>query len=112
MDEIRWIRENVNMVVRCLIGMTMIYAIEFGAGMILNIAWGLDIWKYTDFANINGQITLLFIPLWYLICPLSFWLDNVIRWWLDLEPVANMPDNLINYYRSAMPWHIMDKAGT
>jgi hypothetical protein len=52
-----------------------------------------------------GQITLMFAPLWFLLCPFAFWLDNVIRWYSqnkwydDYGPFA--PADLIDYYKRA-----------
>jgi uncharacterized membrane protein len=52
-------------VVRGLIYMTGIYLVEFITGTVLTALTGAHIWQYTDRWNYKGQITLLYVPVWF-----------------------------------------------
>lgn len=55
---------------QCLLGTIVIYAIEFSAGLVFNIFLSLSLWDYSTWPlNILGQITLLYVPVWFLLCP-------------------------------------------
>jgi len=63
-----------------ILGALTITLIEFISGVILNIVLGFNIWTYSDLPfNILGQVCLLFTFIWFLICPLVFYLDDVFR---------------------------------
>jgi hypothetical protein len=104
MNNLGWIKTRLNYFWMSVIGVVLIYGIEFGSGMILT-ALGVIVWRYTDVLNINGQITLFYIPVWFALCPLAFWLEDVLRFYYDQvygeddPPIAPMP--LIWYYKQA-----------
>lgn len=45
----------------------LIFATEYLTGTLLRLLLGVCPWKYTDIMNINGIITLKYIPLWFLL---------------------------------------------
>lgn len=64
---------------QCLLGTIFIFAIEFGAGLIFNVWLGLGLWDYSAWPlNIMGQVTLVYLPIWYMVCPAAIWLDDVL----------------------------------
>jgi hypothetical protein len=77
-NQFSWVK--LNMFWQSIIGMVMIFIIEFFSGYLLNIVLKFNIWDYSNlWFNIEGQITFLFTPLWFLICPLAFWADDWFR---------------------------------
>ena len=80
-----------------LIGMLIIFLIEFFSGFILNVRLKLNIWSYKGWPlNIMGQITLLYIPLWFLMIPFVIWLDDIARHLLFQE---KKPGTLVSFYK-------------
>ena len=58
----------------------IITALEFAAGAILNLGFGLDIWDYSDQPyNLYGQICLLYTCFWYLLSLPAILLDDLLR---------------------------------
>ena len=54
---------------RSFIGSTIITAVEFISGCIINKIFKLNVWDYSkDKFNIMGQICLLYSFLWFLLC--------------------------------------------
>lgn len=98
MNNIEWIKSRVNYFWMSVIGVGLIYAIEYTSGTVLT-SLGIVVWRYTDIFAINGQITLFYLPVWFALCPLAFWLEDVIRWWN--VPSVYVPD-LIWYYKMAL----------
>ena len=67
----------------CAVGIT---AIEFVAGIILNIILQLNVWNYGNMPfNILGQVCLPFSFLWFLLSFVAIWLDDWLRYWLFNE---------------------------
>ena len=67
----------------CAVGIT---AIEFVAGIILNIILQLNVWDYGNMPfNILGQVCLPFSFLWFLLSFVAIWLDDWLRYWLFNE---------------------------
>ncbi len=99
MNNIDWIKKHINYFWQCIIGVVLIYAIEYTSGTVLT-SIGIVVWRYTDVLNINGQITLFYIPVWFALCPLAFWLEDLIRWWTGADLVEPMA--LIEYYKLAI----------
>lgn len=55
--------------IRALLGATVITAVEFAAGCIVNLWWGLGVWDYSGMPlQLLGQICLPFTVLWFLLC--------------------------------------------
>lgn len=58
----------------------IITILEFTAGAILNLGFGLDIWDYSDQPyNLYGQICLLYTCFWYLLSLPAILLDDLLR---------------------------------
>ena len=58
-----------SLIIRCLAGSAIITAIEFTAGLIVNITFHMNVWDYSaERYNILGQICPLFSFAWFLIC--------------------------------------------
>lgn len=63
-----------------LIGSIIVTALEFIAGVILNLWLHLNIWDYSMLPyNILGQVCLPFSLLWFLLCLPAIFLDDWIR---------------------------------
>lgn len=59
----------------------VITAVEFAAGLILNVWLGLGIWDYSGIRfNVLGQICLPFSTLWFLLSLPAIVLDDFLRW--------------------------------
>lgn len=69
-----------NLVIRCLAGASVITAIEFTAGCIVNLGLNMQVWDYShEKFNILGQICPLFSFAWFLICIPATFLSAVFR---------------------------------
>ncbi len=63
-----------------LMGTVIVTALEFVAGIILNLWLHLNIWDYSALPyNILGQVCLPFSILWFLLCLPAIILDDWIR---------------------------------
>ena len=63
----------------------VVTAMEFAAGLVLNVWMGLEIWDYSDLPyNLLGQVCLLYMNLWFLLSLPAILLDDWLRWrWFD-----------------------------
>lgn len=94
MNNIEWIKSRVNYFWMSVIGVGLIYAIEYTSGTVLT-SLGIVVWRYTDILAINGQITLFYLPVWFALCPLAFWLEDLIIYWyykVDLNKYYMVPN--------------------
>lgn len=64
---------------RILLGIMLIYTVEFLSGLFLNKALDLNIWRYTDPLNVLNQITFLYLPIWFFFSVFAQWADDVLR---------------------------------
>lgn len=63
-----------------LMGTVIVTALEFTAGIILNLWLHLNIWDYSTLPfNILGQICLPFSIFWFFLCLPAIFLDDWIR---------------------------------
>jgi len=63
-----------------LLGTITVFSIEMVTGLFFNVWLELNLWGYHDWPlNIMGQITLVYVPVWALLCPVGIWLDDLIR---------------------------------
>lgn len=54
--------------------------VEFIAGCVINIHFGLDVWDYSNLPfNISGQVCLLFSVLWFFLAFVAIYLDDLLR---------------------------------
>jgi len=102
-NRLSWLK--INLFWQSIIGMCCIYIIEYFSGIVLNVCFGLNLWNYKGlWFNINGQITFLFAPLWFGICPLAFWADDWLR---SIFFGESKPASIWIYYNKA--FNINDK---
>lgn len=60
--------ENLNILLKCLLGMTVITSLEFAVGMTVNIGFGWGVWDYSDKPlNLFGQICPQFCIGWFFL---------------------------------------------
>lgn len=68
-----------NLFLRCAFAASMITAIEFISGCILNLQLHWDIWDYSELPfNLLGQICLPFTALWGVLSLPAFWADQAL----------------------------------
>lgn len=71
---------DINFAVRCLLGATVITSLEFGVGMIVNVALGWGVWDYSDkLFNICGQICPQFTLGWFFLSIPAFALCRLVE---------------------------------
>lgn len=71
---------------QALIGASIVTAVEFVAGLILNVWLGLGIWDYSSLPlNVMGQICLPFFFAWIALSAIAIILDDYLRYWLFKE---------------------------
>ena len=64
----------------------IVTAVEFIAGVVINIFCGLNVWDYSQQPyNIGGQICLLYSNLWFLLSAAAILLDDYLRYWIFKE---------------------------
>lgn len=79
-NEIDFISSRFNLFFQSLLGACAITLIELAAGIVLNLIFKFDIWDYSNYPlNFMGQIALFRSVLWFFICPLAFWFDDLVR---------------------------------
>lgn len=59
--------QGYSWLVRGIIYMVIIYGIEYVSGTLLTKLTGDHIWNYRDRFNYKGQITLLYVPIWFAV---------------------------------------------
>lgn len=80
MNGIAWIKKQT-LFVQSLLGAALILAVEFAAGCVLNLLFGLHVWDYSKIPlNVLGQINLLYGVFWFFLAPFAFWADDTLRW--------------------------------
>lgn len=62
-----WTIDAYPWLIRGIIYMLFIFAVEYLTGTLLTRLTGKHIWHYTDRFNIKGQITLYYIPVWFIV---------------------------------------------
>lgn len=77
---------NISLFRQMIISMIIVTAIEFIAGVILNIWLKLNIWNYSNLKfNFLGQISLQTSILWFFIALPAIYLDDYLRYWMFKE---------------------------
>lgn len=80
-NEIGWCKHHCCMLALAFMSAIIVLAAEFLLGFLLNIQLKLNLWSYEGrFGNIMGQICLPYGFYWFLLAPLAFWLDDLLRW--------------------------------
>jgi len=81
-----------------ILGTLTVFSIEFVTGLFFNVWLGLHLWDYSTWPlNIMGQITLIYLPVWALLCPLGIWLDDVFR---DMLENKTYRISILDVYKS------------
>lgn len=64
---------RLSMPEKCVLGSLIITSLEFAVGCVVNLAFNLGVWDYSDLPfNILGQVCLLYSVLWGFLCiPIS-----------------------------------------
>lgn len=66
-----------------LIGAAVTTAVEFIAGCIINLQFGLNVWDYSHMPfNLLGQICLSFFGMWIILATVWIVADDYLRYWL------------------------------
>ncbi len=83
-------------IARIGLGAVTIYTVELITGLIVNVWFGLNAWDYTNlFGNFMGQISIIYLPVWLVITPVTFWIDDMVRHTIYDE---HKPQALIKYF--------------
>jgi hypothetical protein len=86
------------MLLQSVLALTVAWTIELCTGSLLNLKWGLHLWDYADQPyHFKGQIGLYTGVQFFLIAPLVFWADDLVRYLAYRE---DRPDTLASYYRA------------
>ena len=68
---------------QCIIGATIVTAVEFLSGCIINIWFGWNVWDYSNIPfNVLGQICLPFSIAWVGLSAVAIVIDDYLRYWL------------------------------
>ena len=71
---------NLNILLKCFLGMVVITSLEFAVGMAVNVGFGWNVWDYSDKPlNIWGQICPQFFLVWFLLSVPAFALCSFIE---------------------------------
>lgn len=71
---------NLNILLRCLLGMTVITSLEFAVGMAVNVGFGWNVWDYSDKPfNVMGQICPQFCIGWFFLSIPAYGICSYIR---------------------------------
>ena len=66
--------KSESLIIRCIAGTVIITAVEFAAGLLVNVILHMNVWNYSDEKfNVLGQICPLFSFAWFFVCiPATF----------------------------------------
>ncbi len=71
---------NLNFLLKCLLGMTVITSLEFAVGMVVNVGFGWNVWDYSDKPfNLFGQICPQFCIGWFFLSIPAYGICSYIR---------------------------------
>lgn len=72
--------KNLNILVKCLLGMTVITSLEFAVGMAVNVGFGWNVWDYSDKPlNLFGQICPQFCIAWFFISIPAYYVCSYVE---------------------------------
>ena len=72
---------NMAFVSQMMIASLLVTAVEFAAGVILNLVLGLGVWDYSTLPyNLLGQISLIFSVGWFFLSAIGILLDDWMRY--------------------------------
>ena len=91
---------KMNVFFHALFGTLLIFILEFGSGIILNIFLRFNIWDHSEIPlNLLGQIALPYAIVWFFLCPFVFWLDDYLKFVLYKK---GNPYNLCEVYKDLL----------
>lgn len=97
MNEFKFFKK-IPYIIRAILGMLIIFAIELVSGLLFNTLLKMQIWDYSTLPlNLKGQISIVYAPLWFILTPFVFWFDDMIRYCIFVE---DKPSPFITYYTS------------
>ena len=74
---------NMAFVSQMMIASLLVTAVEFFAGVILNLLLGLGVWDYSSLPyNLLGQISLIFSVGWFFLSAIGILLDDWLRYFI------------------------------
>lgn len=74
---------KMSLIKQMVLSSLIVTAIEFFAGVILNIWLKLNIWDYDNLKfNLFGQISLQTSVLWFFLALPAIYLDDYLRYWM------------------------------
>lgn len=74
---------ELGMIWQMLIGASIVTALEFVVGVIVNIWLEFEVWDYSNLPlNFMGQICLPFSLAWVLLSGIAIVVDDYLRYWL------------------------------
>jgi len=77
---------KMSLIKQMIISSVIVTAIEFAAGVILNIWLKLNIWDYGTLKyNLMGQISLRTSIVWFFLSLPAIYLDDYLRYWMFKE---------------------------
>lgn len=84
---IGWLNEGfqweMSLIRQMLVSALWITLVELVTGVILNGAYDLNVWDYSNMPfNFMGQICLLYSILWFFLSAAAIVLDDYLRYWL------------------------------
>lgn len=72
--------KNLSLLIKCLLGATVITSLEFAVGMVVNVALGWNVWDYADKPlNLFGQICPQFCLGWFFLSIPAFAISRYIE---------------------------------
>ena len=72
--------KSLPVLIKCLLGMTVITSLEFAVGMAVNVGFGWEVWDYSDKPfNLFGQICPQFSLAWFFISIPAFYVCDCIE---------------------------------
>lgn len=80
-----------------LLGMVLVFIVEYFSGLLFNRVFGLALWDYSHhWGNLSGQISIRYAPVWFLAVPVTMWFDDMVRFYIFSE---EKPAPFLRYYR-------------
>ncbi len=74
---------KISIISQMVISSLIITAVEFIAGMVVNVWLGLNVWDYSKLPyNFKGQICLLFTNIWFFLSLGAILLDDYLKYFL------------------------------
>lgn len=71
---------EIPLLLQMAVSSAIITMLEYVCGCVVNLYFNLNVWDYsTQPFNLNGQICLLFVVLWFLLALPAIFLDDYLR---------------------------------